>query len=753
MNGVCSWAAGCAVVCAVIGLAGPSAADVTISASTNLAPEQSTLYQGENVIVDGTNTILTLQTNATYGTLQEYYFGTLTVTNGARVFCQGQGLARSDANARGIAIVATNVYVSTNGTISADGQGYPAMNGPSPGQSGSDGGGNHAGFGSKQNVSGTPYGSAANPVTLGSGGAKFAGNYGGGAIKVVVSGTFQLDGMLTACGTPDTGGWPRSGAGGSLWITGGGMLTGKGSMHAYGKTCGFGRGGGGRISIDDTINYQFTGNILTGIKGGEDGQGPGTLYLPSTARADFHVVTNQTLVVGGGPYYTNEFTNLTIDNGGRMEIGGVAIGLGTGSVIRSQNITIQTNGLMTANGFGFPMLGGPAPGQNGADSGGTHGGIGANNLYTVYGSATNPTSMGSGGKNEPAGGAIRLIVSGNLIVNGTLSADGKTISGWNSGAGGSIWISGGGTLKGNGAITARGEQPGIVAGGGGRIAIDDTVTYQFTGNILTGIKGACYGAGAGTLSLPSAARADFHVVTNQTLVVGNGVNYTNEFGNLTIDNGGTLEVSGVVSGLGSGVVIRAQNLTIRNGGVITANKRGFGVYGGGAGPAPGGSNIGGSHGGAGRNNATALYGSATNPLSAGSRGGSSGCYGAGAMRLIVANALVIDGSLTANGDALDSGGGSGGSMWIGTASIGGGGGIQANGGTGTYGGGGGRIAIYYRTGSLGGLPLPAAGLYTNKESISSIITVKGGYNVGADGPEDGSLYVFQATRGSLFFIY
>ena len=63
-------------------------------------------------------------------------------------------------------------------------------------------------------------------------------------------------------------------------------------------------------------------------------------------------------------------------------------------------------------------------------------------------------------------------------------------------------------------------------------------------------------------------------------------------------------------------------------------------------------------------------------------------------------------------------------------------------GGGNYGdmGGGGRIAVYYHSAStFAGLPAP--GLYTNQESISSTVTVKGGYNIGSNGPEDGSIYI------------
>ena len=54
-----------------------------------------------------------------------------------------------------------------------------------------------------------------------------------------------------------------------------------------------------------------------------------------------------------------------------------------------------------------------------------------------------------------------------------------------------------------------------------------------------------------------------------------------------------------------------------------------------------------------------------------------------------------------------------------------------------------RIAIAY--GNKGFVGLPAPGLYTNLESISSSVSVKGGYNIGSNGPEDGSIYIMHVV--------
>jgi hypothetical protein len=113
------------------------------------------------------------------------------------------------------------------------------------------------------------------------------------------------------------------------------------------------------------------------------------------------------------------------------------------------------------------------------------------------------------------------------------------------------------------------------------------------------------------------------------------------------------------------------------------------------------------------------YGSATRPVDRGSRGGASGSFGGseggGAVHLVVGGTLNVNGGILANGNPgtqEQSGGGSGGSIWISAASIGGTGAIQANGGAGELydggGGGGGRIAIYSPSNAFAGT-LSAAG--------------------------------------------
>ena len=105
------------------------------------------------------------------------------------------------------------------------------------------------------------------------------------------------------------------------------------------------------------------------------------------------------------------------------------------------------------------------------------------------------------------------------------------------------------------------------------------------------------------------------------------------------------------------------------------------------------------------------HGSYAAPTSFGDDGGRSafpfaGGRGAGRLRLLVADRLTIDGTLSANGGAWRSsgaGGGSGGSVFVRTLYVDGSGVVEAAGGAGCSpqslphggGGAGGRIALYY----------------------------------------------------------
>ncbi|MBL9129133.1 MAG: hypothetical protein JNL97_15895, partial [Verrucomicrobiales bacterium] len=115
-----------------------------------------------------------------------------------------------------------------------------------------------------------------------------------------------------------------------------------------------------------------------------------------------------------------------------------------------------------------------------------------------------PLDLGSGGGGAewlPAGaggGAVRLVVSDRLGLDGLISADGEAGGGnAGGGSGGSIWIEAG-ELTGGGAVRAKGGDGGEGAGGGagGRVAVYFDRS-SFTGQKRSSVAGAG-GAEAGT---------------------------------------------------------------------------------------------------------------------------------------------------------------------------------------------------------------------------------------------------------------
>ena len=135
------------------------------------------------------------------------------------------------------------------------------------------------------------------------------------------------------------------------------------------------------------------------------------------------------------------------------------------------------------------------------------------------------------------------------------------------------------------------------------------------------------------------------------------------------------------------------NCTIAAGATIDVNSKGFGTDG------PGNGNSCASHGGFGGYNYTAttnsayIYGSTKQPISLGS---GRDTRGGGAVRLLVAGSLVLDGTISAIGTRDKNYPGSGGGVWITAASLSGAGSVSVNGGAGVSGagsGGGGRVAV------------------------------------------------------------
>ena len=277
-------------------------------------------------------------------------------------------------------------------------------------------------------------------------------------------------------------------------------------------------------------------------------------------------------------------------------------------------------------------------------------------------------------------------------------------------------------------------------GGGGRIAFNTVVSNNFSGQITAFGGSGIFPGGAGTIYSRGT--------TTKTLLVDNGgLNGTNtplgnSFGmpsppfdlnisgaavvvpftqlplinNLNLAVGSTFTVPAARSNLFIAVLKNANlagSVTVDNLGYAQAN-------GPGAGTTIASKGSGAGYGGAGGNAANGAvggtnYGSAAQPVDFGSGGGSGiisltgGSEGGGAVRMSVGGNLNIDGNFSANGDygwQDDSGGGSGGSIYISANSVSGAGTLSAYGGNGDLwnggGGGGGRIAIYSLTNLFAG---------------------------------------------------
>jgi hypothetical protein len=162
---------------------------------------------------------------------------TLTVANGVTVTGNSSIVMQSKNNTAkvngawagvGVTLKAGSVQVDAGSSIHADKQGYVSNAGPGYSSSASGGsGGSYGGVGGYN--PGPAYGSAALPTDLGSGGlsAQYAGSNGGGALRLVVSGTLANNGTISANGEAVLPGQGGAGAGGSVYVTTGTLAPGR----------------------------------------------------------------------------------------------------------------------------------------------------------------------------------------------------------------------------------------------------------------------------------------------------------------------------------------------------------------------------------------------------------------------------------------------------------------------------------------------------------------------------------------------
>jgi hypothetical protein len=344
-----------------------------------------------------------------------------------------------------------------------------------------------------------------------------------------------------------------------------------------------------------------------------------------------------------------------------------------------------------------------------------------------------------------------LIVAQTLTLDGIISANGDPGAGYSgAGSGGSIYVTAG-TLTGAGKLTANGgSRVGMLnaggAGGGGRIAVYFGLNNSFAGFTTSTVNAGRADLPPGTIGFFGTATGqrqlyvfenfifpkdsilsfDAVIVTNAASLTLGGGSTLSVAGNLNVSGDSTLLCQAKNTGdhvngqwAGVGVTITAGSVTVDTASKISADAQGYqGGSNGAAGSGPGGGSghvpydgAGAGYGGPGGTQNDAVpgqpYGSVTRPTDLGSGGGGAGGAelggsGGGAVRLLVAQTLALDGTISANGapGAGYSGAGSGGSIYVTAGALTGAGKLTANGGSRTgmvnAGGsaGGGRITVY-----------------------------------------------------------
>ena len=242
---------------------------------------------------------------------------------------------------------------------------------------------------------------------------------------------------------------------------------------------------GGAIVLGDGTPYTFTSNWIF--------------------QADSpYVITGNVQVARGGALGCIPFLRNTLASYARMNL--TVIG----------DLDIATNGMLVANNAGIDNT------SFANATKGYHGGQSATDTTNkAYGSLLNPALPGGLAQSgdlatiQAGGGAVLLTVSGNLNVNGPVSATSAAGGFW-PGAGGSINIRAG-TLTGTGSIRANGGPAGssTYGGGGGRVAVRLTqagATFDAFGPANIGAAGSSAGttnpvymSSAGTVYLQTPA--------------------------------------------------------------------------------------------------------------------------------------------------------------------------------------------------------------------------------------------------------
>ena len=296
--------------------------------------------------------------------------------------------------------------------------------------------------------------------------------------------------------------------------------------------------------------------------------------------------------------------------------------------------------------------------------------------------------------------------AGAVAYGGRTSVDEGNNVNWNFSVDVAVWI---GRASGDfddaanwstGMVPSNSTRVVIMADDGGTAAV--TVPAASSATIGNLVVGAGVG-GSATLAAKGALTVcgDADVRSGGTLTL----NAYNDFGpapnvisnNLTVAAGGTITHSGPAASENAKVHLAVfGGMTVEEGGTVSANGKGY--TGGNPASASGGYMCGAAHAGyAHANKSIEPYGSIFCPTNWGASPNQ--ISGGGAVHLVVAGALTVNGGISADGEKDSSYGGCGGSVWIECATLSGSGTVSAREGRVTnanYAGSGGRIAVYQR---------------------------------------------------------
>jgi hypothetical protein len=568
-------------------------------------------------------------------------------------------------------ISVTTLTINSGGAVHADAKGFQHDAGTGTSGQASytngNGGAGHGGYGGNGEIAGgASYGSVTQPVTLGSGAGLQAYNnsaedsaFGGGALKITVSGTLTNNGRISADGGQGPVNENGGGAGGSVWIdantlSGGGIIRADGADATGSTTFSYtGGGGGGRIAVYYTNGNPWSYSLTA--YGGAASFGGGASADNNTERTDG----------GGGTIYTKQAAATYGDlrsNSGQNRPNYTDI---TSSSETYDNVTFE-EGVIYRIPSGRTLS------------------IATGGSLTGGGTEQAEMLIESGGEFDPnttnlTVDDLDITLQGNLtgltdltLQEGAINYSGTFDSGLTNL-----------TLGERGVFTNSASSDNLFSGS--VLDVGSGATYVHDTNNVLGVT-TVYVRTNGTITHSDNSTAkDASVYISAT--------------DITIETGGAIDVTGY----------GFDNDLGPEPGISDGLTAGGGGYGG---PGEDGGN-----GGAGG----AVYADpdeateVAQPNEMGSGGGTpsagTGGAGGGVIRLVVSGTLTNDGSIIADGQdgqAGDSGGGAGGSIWIDADGISCTGGvISAEGGdapVGVFGGGGsggGRISITYVSGYAG----------------------------------------------------